>query len=171
MIKNNLRVDSPPSYLKKNVSAPSSTDADTVISLETHRISQGQISSALLGARPTRLGKIAELFQTRNSVGWDGCDAVPITRQSKQTAETIINMLPLEIADPEIVPTCNGGYSLEWKEDRKYLVIEIENKEVSCVLIDAEKRRKKTSFTEEYQGDYEDFPKWVRDEFPLNGQH
>lgn len=169
MTSTNLKLISPAPYFRNLISTPSSTDADKVINIQTSRMAMGLVSSALLGARSTQLGEIENLYQTRNYKGWDGYDSEPITQTAKNIAEKIINMLPLEISAPDIVPTCNGGYSIEWKKEKKYLVIEIENKEVSCVLINAQEKKKKTSFTEQYNGEYEDFAKWIRDEFPLNG--
>lgn len=168
MTKARMHSRSSAPYFKKPVFTSSTTGTDDVVNIEALRIARGAVSSALLNARSTQLGEIAEIHHHYSRKAWDGYDAVPITEESRHTAEIVINMLPLEVADPEIIPTTVGGYSLEWQQNRKCLVIEIENKELSCVLIDAEKKRKKTSYSEHYSGEYDDFAKWIRDEFPLH---
>ena len=163
-----------PQYFSRSSSATFSTNQG--VGKITIPVKYGMLNrpnnSAILSAKPNRLSQIYKLFQTRNRFGWDGYDAIPITEQSRETAGKIIDDLPLEIINPEIVPTSSGGYSFEWKDEHKYLVIEIENCEVSCVLIHAKKKNKKTSFTENYQGNIHesDFVKWIKDEFPLNEQ-
>lgn len=169
MIKNNsMMINTLPKFTVP-ISPSSSPEIDKVTSLQQIKIERGHLNSALFSAKSSQLRELEELYETRNYFGWDGYDAEPITNVSKTTAEKVLNMLPLEVTAPEIVPTCEGGYSLEWRSEKKYLVIEIENLEVSCILINAGQRKKKTSFTESYSGEREDFAKWIIEEFPFNG--
>ena len=52
----------------------------------------------------------------RSAPGWDGYDAVPISRTAVATAARVIDMLPDNVEVPEIVPESSGGFSLDWSK-------------------------------------------------------
>jgi|GEM_PF-4303606 hypothetical protein len=143
-----------------------------VVFLDQFRAKRQQSSSALLMAKGQLQLELLDICSTRTTRGWDGYDALPITNESFSTAQSLIDLFPLEIQQPTIFPTNSGGFSFEWTKGPKYLVIEIENEEISCVLLDSKRKMKKSQylerFDEEHAMECDDMVEWVKKEFPLN---
>jgi hypothetical protein len=111
-----------------------------------------------------------EIFLEKQVANWDGYEAKPITEESLKTVSEIGQNLPHGIEFPSIVPTVDGGFSLEWKSSERYLVIEILDREVSCVFLDKAAQRKKSFFAHDFclNSDGAEIMSWIKKAFSVN---
>ena len=77
------------------------------------------------------LGYIDEALQSLNEVfvecseeGWDGYDALPITKNAYIEAKRLIESLPVtSFPMPEVTPEPNGEIELEWYREKRQIFI------------------------------------------------
>jgi hypothetical protein len=96
------------------------------VSEESQKIS-GMISSiasqqrilASFRWRDSLLDEISQISQSCDKQGWDGYDAEPISPESVIRAAQLIELLPISIQTPDVVPEPSGDISLEWRADHQ----------------------------------------------------
>ena len=86
------------------------------------------------------IAEAEEIHAKRQTVGWDGYEADPITSQSLVTLKYVVNYLREDIMLPNVSPVCTGGYSLEWRTKTHYMVLEIEDTWLTVVCIEMDRK-------------------------------
>ena len=80
-----------------------------------------------LGRSDEVLQSLDEVFDECSVEGWDGYDALPITKCTYNEAKRLIESLPLTTFPiPEVVPEPSGEIGLEWyREERQVFVASV----------------------------------------------
>ena len=80
-----------------------------------------------LGRSDEVLQSLDEVFDECSEEGWDGYDALPITKYAYIEAKRLIESLPLTTFPiPEVVPEPSGEIGLEWyREERQVFVASV----------------------------------------------
>lgn len=79
-------------------------------------------SRALYGARSDAISDVwATTFECSRS-DWDGAGAAPISPRAAVRAADLIELLPTDLAAPEVAPEPDGSISLDWIASRSRLV-------------------------------------------------
>ena len=106
-----------------------------------------------LGRSDEALQSLDKVFDECSEEGWDGYDALPITKYAYKEAKRLIESLPLTFFPiPEVVPEPSGEIGLEWyREERQVLVASVSgrNEIVYAGLLGVNK-----SYGTEYFGDF-----------------
>jgi hypothetical protein len=88
-------------------------------------IVNGFRNTETLGRSDEVLQSLDEVFDECSEEGWDGYDALPITKYAYIEAKRLIESLPLtSFPIPEVVPESSGEIGLEWYR-RKRLVFTV----------------------------------------------
>jgi hypothetical protein len=126
-------------------------DIANKIAKETNKNNE---KSVYLGVPAELRNVVLDYHSTRNSEGWDGYDARPITEVSKNTALAIIALLPAGIQMPDIIPVAAGGYSFEWDTQDATFSLVVENRELiwSFISFGGLSKRKRSGMEEEFAG-------------------
>jgi len=93
-------------------------------------IVNGFKNSETLGRSDEVLQSLDEVFDECSEEGWDGYDALPITKYAYIEAKRLIESLPLtSFPIPEVVPEPSGEIGLEWyREERQVFVASVSGK-------------------------------------------
>ncbi len=84
-------------------------------------------NTATLGQTDKALQSLNKAFDECSVEGWDGYDALPITKGTYNEAKRLIESLPLTTFPmPEVVPEPSGEIGLEWyREERQVFVASV----------------------------------------------
>jgi len=80
--------------------------------------------------REEALQSLKEVFEECSEEGWDGYDALPITKYAYIEAKRLIESLPVTaFTMPEVAPEPNGEIGIEWyRENRLVFVVSVSGK-------------------------------------------
>lgn len=74
--------------------------------------------SITMGWKNLARGRVDHVENTCKMRGWDGGDAEPITNQVVRQTRWMLHLLPDGIRPPRIIPSAEGGITLEWNQGR-----------------------------------------------------
>ncbi len=110
-------------------SSPSIGFGDEVDKLKEYfkSIVNGFRKTETLGRSDEVLQSLDNVFDECSEEGWDGYDALPITKYAYIEAKRLIESLPLtSFPIPEVVPEPSGEVGLEWyREERQVFVASV----------------------------------------------
>ncbi len=94
------------------------------------RIGTGQVNFAGRGQYPPI--EFADEFSDYEQYivpGWDGYDAVPISKTTVSAARIFSNLLPRDVPRPDIAPGADGTIGFEWRlgtpDSRSYIQVDV----------------------------------------------
>lgn len=102
--------------IKEGISPESKTIQDLLISAREH--SRQPISQSW---QTFLKDQVREVSNRCSQVGWDGYNANPISRASMFWALKLIDQLPENVQEPQIVPEPDGEIALEWNSGKDML--------------------------------------------------
>jgi len=87
-------------------------------------IVNGFRNTETLGRSDDVLQSLDEVFDECSEEGWDGYDALPITKYAYIEAKRLIESLPLtSFPIPEVVPEPSGEIGLEWYREARQVFV------------------------------------------------
>ena len=95
---------------------------------------------------------VIDIAEKRSESGWDGYDALPISRDAVMLTLNLIDKLPEAIDGLEISPVASGLLCLDWQKEDKVFSIEVDKKEISYSFIKFSGHKKKLGGLEEFTG-------------------
>lgn len=100
-------------------------------------------SGALFGTKTAAITHIWGLATEHGVAGWDGDDAMPVSRQAIYRAVALVKSLPDGISMPEVAADPDGSVSLDWIQSRhRFLTLSIgaDNNRLAYAWIDGTDR-------------------------------
>jgi len=91
-----------------------SNESRSIEKIETELLKHDSRSISL-GWRSSLINQLTQLSEKYSSQGWDGYEALPISKQSLVSAGQFILSLPDSIETPDIIPEPDGEIALEWR--------------------------------------------------------
>ena len=98
-----------------------SQTAQNMRSVATSAVDAVERSRALFGEKASVISRIWEISNECGEPGWDGDNAVPISRLAVFNAIAVIRALPSGVPLPEIAPEPDGAVSLDWLRSRQQM--------------------------------------------------
>jgi hypothetical protein len=107
----------------------SSAEAEKLLAYLGKTVSELRDRSNIWNHVEPAMQSLDETYQECGEDGWDGYDASAISESVYEDAKKFLNMLPMWISSPEIVPEPDGDIGLEWRgNDNRMFVASLNGK-------------------------------------------
>jgi hypothetical protein len=120
-------------------SMQSAYDLDSGTSTSSRTVYEHLLSNRGFGSETISFGQprglkdeILEVAERCSKSDWDGYGALPIGRETIESAIKLIEIFPTAMSRPDIVPEPSGAIGLEWRvQDQQVFVVAIEGSTIS----------------------------------------
>ncbi len=107
-----------------------SDDSDRIRNVLDEMLAEDQ-QTVIKGKRQILLDSLREIYQERSEENWDGYEADPITPETYFESRNLIDLLPLYLPPPDVLPEPDGGIAFEWyRGRRKVFIISVSGKNI-----------------------------------------
>jgi len=66
---------------------------------------------------------IYRIYRECSEPDWDGYDAIPVSESTFSKAQKLVNLLPINLPLPEVMPEPTGEIAFEWYQDKKHVFV------------------------------------------------
>ena len=99
-----------------------SSKVHSVLDKFEEKLSAELSSSVTWQRNPQLVQELHEIYSECSVENWDGYGALPLNEQAVREAKCFIDIMPISMPEPEIVPEPNGDIGFQWSFGRNRIL-------------------------------------------------